>query len=113
MEFLPCDFSIISGDDEISAVFADNETILKTRRLTLKMTQQQVADEAGINLNQYLRLENGERSLAGTSARIVLSVCAVLRINPYELFPEIIQKPNPVIEEAKRSNKPIFMITHD
>ncbi len=56
--------------------------ILQQRRKELKLTQQQVADKARIQLRQYQRLESGEQSLGGTSGRILLSVCRVLRLSP-------------------------------
>ena len=37
--------------------------ILLQRRKELKMTQQKVADKAGIQLRQYQRLESGERNI--------------------------------------------------
>ena len=61
--------------------------ILRTRREELKLTQQQVADKAKIQLRQYQRLESGERSFLGASARIMLSVCAVLKLDPYLFRP--------------------------
>ncbi len=57
--------------------------ILRNRRTEFGMTQQQVADAAGMQLRQYQRLENGERTMAGASMRIGLSICAVLKLDPY------------------------------
>lgn len=62
--------------------------ILKNRREELGMTQQQVADAAHIQVRQYQRLENGERNISGASMRIGLSVCAVLKLDPYRFTPE-------------------------
>lgn len=56
---------------------------LRHQREGLGMTQQQVADAAGILLRQYQRLESGERSMASTSLRIGLSVCDVLKLDPH------------------------------
>ena len=61
--------------------------ILRHRREELGLRQQDVADLAGIQLRQYTRLESGERSLSGVSMRIGLSVCAVLRLDPYDIVP--------------------------
>ncbi len=57
--------------------------MLLQRRKELKMTQQQVADEAGIQLRQYQRLEKGERNISGSSGRIMLSICEALKLDPY------------------------------
>lgn len=62
--------------------------ILRNRREQLGMTQQQVADAAHIQIRQYQRLESGERNISGASMRIGLSVCAVLRLDPYRFLPE-------------------------
>ncbi len=57
--------------------------LLRNRREELKMTQQQVADRANILLSQYQRFELGDRSFIGASARIMLSVCKALKLDPY------------------------------
>ena len=56
---------------------------LRHQREGMGMTQQQVADAAGILLRQYQRLESGERSMASTSLRIGLSVCDALKLDPH------------------------------
>lgn len=66
-----------------------DQHILQNRRHQLGMTQQQVADAAHIQLRQYQRLESGERSMSGASLRIALSICAVLRLDPYRFVPII------------------------
>lgn len=57
--------------------------ILLQRRKELKMTQQQVADKAGVQLRQYQRLESGERDITGSSGRIMLSICNALKLDPF------------------------------
>ncbi len=71
----------INGEDYI--VGLDDAGILKHRRKHLGLTQQQVAKLAGIQVKQYQRLESGERSIMGASMRIGLSICAVLKLDPY------------------------------
>lgn len=65
--------------------------ILRDRREMLGLTQQQVADKAGIQLRQYQRFETNERGLSGASMRIGLSICCVLKINPYEIMPNTVR----------------------
>lgn len=65
--------------------------ILRDRREMLGLTQQQVADKAGIQLRQYQRFETNERGLSGASMRIGLSICSVLKINPYEIMPNTVR----------------------
>ena len=55
---------------------------IEEKRKEKGLTQQQVADRAGINIRQYQRLESNERSLAGTSFRIGLNICRALKIDP-------------------------------
>ena len=62
------------------------KTILRNRRLDLGLTQQQVADGAKIQLQQYQRLESGERNIESASLRVALSVCAVLKLDPFVFF---------------------------
>ena len=55
-------------------VVLPEHSYLRYQREAKKLTQQAVADAAGINLRQYQRLESGERSMASTSLRIGLAV---------------------------------------
>ena len=93
MEFIPFKerTEIINGQEYI--VVQLEHHILRQRRLELGLTQAQVAEKAGILLRQYARVENGECSFRSAGARILLSICAVLRLDPYMFFPEIRQEP--------------------
>lgn len=59
-----------------------NHATLSYRREELCMTQQAVADAAGITLRQYQRFESGERNMSSASLRIGLSICHVLKLDP-------------------------------
>lgn len=59
---------------------------LRYRREEFGMSQQQVADAAGITLRQYQRFESGERRIASASFRIGLSICSVLKLDPYRFI---------------------------
>lgn len=59
--------------------------ILANRRKELNMTQQQVAERAGIQLRQYQRLEGGDRNITGSTGRVLLAVCDALKLDPYAL----------------------------
>lgn len=65
------------------ALMIPDHGVLRHQREGLGMTQQQVADAAGILLRQYQRLESGERSMASTSLRIGLHVCDALKLDPH------------------------------
>ena len=88
MEFKPLEFPTTMFNGEEWSILLQDHVLLKKRRLELGMTQQQVADKAKIQLRQYQRVESGERHITGASARIMLAICAVLKIDPYEFFPE-------------------------
>lgn len=72
-------------------IMQQDHDVLRYRREQLNLTQQQVADMADIRIRQYQRLESGERSISGSSMRIGLSVCAVLKLDPYEVVPEAVR----------------------
>lgn len=73
------------GDVEFTPIHADHE-IFAARRNELGLSQQQVADMAGINLRQYQRYEYGERQLSSTSLRIGLSICDALQLDPHRFI---------------------------
>ena len=50
--------------------------VLKKRRRQLGLTQQEVAEKAGINIKQYQRFETGERELTDAS---FMTTCQVLK----------------------------------
>lgn len=66
----------------LEAILAPGAELQKQRE-ALGMTQQQVADRAGINIRQYQRFESGERSFYSTTFRIGLNICHVLKIDPF------------------------------
>jgi transcriptional regulator with XRE-family HTH domain len=59
---------------------------LKEARQNKRLTQRQIADECGITLRQYQRLESGQRSLSGTSFRVGMALCELLDIDPHRLL---------------------------
>lgn len=89
MKFIEYKFPTMMIDGDEYERMQQEGDILRTRREELKLTQQQVADKAHILLRQYQRLESKERNITGASARIMLSICAVLKLDPYLFFPSI------------------------
>lgn len=79
-------------------VIEPEHAILFRRREQLHMTQQQVADGAGIQLRQYQRLESGERNIRASSLRIALLVCKALDIDPYRFVPEALPESQDPVE---------------
>ena len=60
--------------------------ILRERRKELKLTQEDVALSAGIVYQQYQCFECGRRNIQRASVGLVLRICAVLELDPYELI---------------------------
>ena len=55
--------------------------VLKKRRKQLRLTQQEVADKAGINIKQYQRFETGERELMDASFMTAYQVLNTLELD--------------------------------
>ena len=59
--------------------------ILRTRRLELGISQQELASAVGLQVRQYQRFEYGERLVSRASMKQGLRICAALDLNPYNL----------------------------
>ena len=59
--------------------------ILRKRRKELNMTQAEVADAIGVQVQQYQLFEYGTRKVSTSSMILGLRLCAVLELEPYEL----------------------------
>ena len=84
------DFSpeeVIINGIEFESVYSPDQ-LLRKRREDLSLTQQQVADFAGIALRQYQRFESAERRISAASMRVGLSIRQVLRLDPYRFMPQ-------------------------
>ena len=60
--------------------------ILRERRVVSSLTQQQVADKAGIKLQQYQKFESGERNLRTASFQIACRVLEALDLEIVKYF---------------------------
>ena len=74
---------VVSGESHTLDVVMTDRATLYYRRKELGLTQQQVADRAGIKLVQYQRFERGERSMCSASFRIGMAICDVLKLDPH------------------------------
>ena len=59
--------------------------ILRKRRKELNLTQAEVADAIGVQVQQYQLFEYGTRKVSTSSMILGLRLCAVLELEPYEL----------------------------
>ena len=59
--------------------------ILRAARMSKGMTQQAVADAAGIHMRHYQMFESGARDLLNASFRIACAICRTLDIEPESL----------------------------
>lgn len=87
MDYKPLELPKKIFSEQEYLVLVEDHILLRNRRVELGLTQQQVADLAQIQLRQYQRVESGERHITSGSARIMLAICAVLKIDPYEVYP--------------------------
>lgn len=71
--------------------------ILRTRRKELGLSMNQVAEISGIFVGQYQKFESGERLFSNSSARIMLSVCETLMLDPYIFMEGKIDKGRPYL----------------
>ena len=73
----------VNGETDVWDKIMTDRAYLYHRRKELGLTQQQVADRAGIKLIQYQRFERGERSMSSASFRIGMAICDVLKLDPH------------------------------
>lgn len=92
-QFIPFEFP--KSRDGAYVSLLDNAGVLRSRREQLGLTQQQVAERAGVQFSQYQRLEAGERQLSGCTMRTGLAICAVLLLDPYENVDVSAEIPDP------------------
>ena len=59
--------------------------IIRQRRTELGLSQQDIATEVGMQVQQYQRFEYGERKLSRTSLKQALRICMALELDPYEI----------------------------
>ena len=73
--------------------------IIRKQRTFLGLTQQKVADELEISLQQYQRYEYGDRDLRKIPMELGLKICYLLGLDPFELiFEESLQIKSQALE---------------
>ena len=72
--------------DGFSLVNLTSASTLHQRRLVLELTQQQVADRAGIDLQQYRKFESGARDIRRSSFNIACRVIRALEMDVDKFF---------------------------
>ena len=61
-------------------------SILREKRINLRMTQQQVADKAEIKIQQYQKFESGERNIMTCSFQLACRVIEALEMDITDFF---------------------------
>lgn len=59
--------------------------ILRERRISMGLTQEQLAGEAGMDLRAYQRYEYGKVKISKATMKVGLRICAALELDPYEV----------------------------
>ena len=65
---------------------SDAHTILREKRVILGLTQQQVADQAHVVLQQYQKFESGERSIMTCSFKLACRIIEALGMDITEFY---------------------------
>lgn len=60
--------------------------IIKKQRLSLNLSEDQIATLCDISREQYMRYESGRRSIYSASFQLGVKLCYYLRINLNDLF---------------------------
>lgn len=60
--------------------------ILKEKRLVLELTQKQIAERAGILLQQYQKFEKGERNIMTCSFQLACKIIEALEMNISDFY---------------------------
>ena len=79
-------YSVVESEQSLIDGQEQYNTLLRSRRLDLGLTMQQVAKLAGISLAQYQKFEYGLRPFENCRMLTGLKVCAALELDPYELL---------------------------
>ena len=58
--------------------------LIRSRRKSLGMSQEETAAEIGIGLQAYQRYEYGVAKLSNAMMKLGLRICAALELDPYE-----------------------------
>lgn len=66
---------------KLTHVSDDMHGVLRERRVVLGLTQKQVADKAGILLQQYQKFESGERNILTCSFKLACKVIEALEMD--------------------------------
>lgn len=59
---------------------------IKEARKAACMTQQQLADESGVNIRQIQRVESGESLAGNLTARNLIAIADALGVDPHSLI---------------------------
>lgn len=59
---------------------------IKDARKAARMTQQQLADESGVNIRQIQRVESGASQAGNLTAKNLIAIADALGIDPHKLI---------------------------
>ncbi len=59
---------------------------IKEARKAARMTQQQLADESGVNVRQIQRMESGESLAGNLTAKNLIAIADALGVDPHSLI---------------------------
>lgn len=59
---------------------------IKEARSNARMTQQQLADQSGVNVRQIQRVESGESLAGNLTAKNLIAIADALSVDPHNLI---------------------------
>lgn len=59
---------------------------IKEARSNARMTQQQLADQSGVNIRQIQRVESGASQAGNLTAKNLIAIADALGVDPHELL---------------------------
>lgn len=59
---------------------------IKESRKAARMTQQQLADQSGVNVRQIQRVESGESLAGNLTAKNLIAIADALSVDPHNLI---------------------------
>ena len=84
--------------------------VLREKRIMAGLTQKQVADRAGIALQQYQKFESGERNIMNSSFQIACRVIEALGMNISEFYHGEYTFGEKVVLDKEGLNRPAGMM---
>ncbi len=92
----------MKGSIHIQSNSSKGETIFRTKRIEMRLTQKEIANKAGISTPQYSRIESGDRELNSASFMTAGKILRAFDMDIEEYFNKELEKINGGIKSLKK-----------